>query len=523
MYGDMQGIRAKSTMLAFAAGAASPSVADDRRPVLQRVKSRMSMCVRSAPPYGRRAILGNAASARASSFLGVHAASTRSLLNRTVPRRSVSRAVGATAPLNMAVPLATALLIAGAVLAVLLSAALGANDVANSLGTAVGTGAISLQQALIIGAVMEFSGAVLFGSTVTKTISSGVVSIPPSAMAQSPTIMLGMCAVLVGTTGWMALATVYGLPVSSTHAVVGSLVGLGLVSGWGINMKGLYNIGLSWVLSPLIGGIVSTILYAIVRKFIVQAKQPAKATRRLLPVLSAATMFTLSMFLFSKGQISLVITRDRAILIAAAVAMAAGGIAGAAATAIRSRGTLKERIVTEEMTEQQEVESIFKVLQVVTACLLSFSHGSNDVSNAIGPFAAMNAAYRGTLSPGVAVVTPPWVLVLGGFGISFGLATWGKPVMETVGKKITKLVPTKGFSVELGTAITVLIASELGLPVSTTHTLIGCIVAVGLATGDTSSINGKVLGKIAFSWGVTLPFAAIVTIVCFLLTKKLVL
>jgi inorganic phosphate transporter, PiT family len=166
------------------------------------------------------------------------------------------------------------------------------------------------------------------------------------------------------------------------------------------------------------------------------------------------------------------------------------------------------------------VERIFKVLQVVTACLLAFSHGSNDVSNAIGPFAAMYTMWK-TGGVGAMISIPPWVLVLGGLGISSGLALFGRPVMETVGKKITKLRPTMGFSVELSTALTVLVASELGLPVSTTHTLIGCIVAIGLANGDKDAVNGSVLAGIAGSWGVTLPVSALFTVLFYICARPL--
>jgi len=427
----------------------------------------------------------------------------------------------------MAVPVLTpgVLLVSGAVLAVSLSAALGANDVANSLGTAVGTKAISLEQALVIGAIMEFSGAVLFGSTVTRTISSGVVAIPRAALSGgSPApFMLGMASVLLGTTFWMAAATRLGLPVSSTHSVIGALVGLGLISGWGINMLSLRRIALSWVISPVIGGIVTVLLYSMVRRTIVEAKYPARATRRLLPIVSGFMMFVLSLFVIgnlnmSSGQIS----RETSLLVAAAVAMAGAGFSRAAAAGIRSRATLARRLEREqsmsiEERQQAEVQGIFRMLQVVTACLLSFSHGSNDVSNAIGPFSAMFAAYAGKT---VITATPVWVLLLGGVGISFGLWFWGRPVMETVGTKITPLVPTKGFCAELATATTVLVASELGLPVSTTHTLIGCIVALGVLSDERDAVDLRVLRNIAMSWGITLPVSALGTVVTYSLTRR---
>eukprot|EP00182_Erythrolobus_australicus_P002491 CAMPEP_0185836590 /NCGR_PEP_ID=MMETSP1353-20130828/9993_1 /TAXON_ID=1077150 /ORGANISM="Erythrolobus australicus, Strain CCMP3124" /LENGTH=480 /DNA_ID=CAMNT_0028535399 /DNA_START=194 /DNA_END=1637 /DNA_ORIENTATION=- len=220
----------------------------------------------------------------------------------------------------------------------------------------------------------------------------------------------------------------------------------------------------------------------------------------------------------SSGQIS----RETSLLVAAAVAMAGAGFSRAAAAGIRSRATLARRLEREqsmsiEERQQAEVQGIFRMLQVVTACLLSFSHGSNDVSNAIGPFSAMFAAYAGKT---VITATPVWVLLLGGVGISFGLWFWGRPVMETVGTKITPLVPTKGFCAELATATTVLVASELGLPVSTTHTLIGCIVALGVLSDERDAVDLRVLRNIAMSWGITLPVSALGTVVTYSLTRR---
>lgn len=420
------------------------------------------------------------------------------------------------------------LIIIGGAVAFCLSAALGANDVANSLGTAVGTGAITVTKALAIGAVMEFAGAVLFGSTVTKTISSGVVTIGAATFAAPVSYMLGMLAVLVGCTVWMAIATRFGLPVSSTHSVVGALIGLGVVSGWGINYTAVQRIIASWFLSPLIGGCVATVLYKAINVLIIDAKRPAQATRRFLPILAGGASLVLTLFVLGKGARFAGLAPDRVLYIAVGVALACSGLAAALATSIHSKqyitkkfGVNSDGSITSSSSapqvshqeQQEDTERIFKVLQVVTACLLSFSHGSNDVSNAIGPFAAMFSMWRNNGMIGGVVAIPPWVLVLGGLGISTGLGLFGKPVMETVGKKITKLKPTMGFSVELSTALTVLIASELGLPVSTTHTLIGCIVALGLSNGDLSAVNKNVLASIAGSWGVTLPVSALVTMV----------
>lgn len=347
--------------------------------------------------------------------------------------------------------------------------------------------------------------------------------------------MLGMLAVLVGCTVWMAVATKFGLPVSSTHSVVGSLIGLGIVSGWGIHYDAVKNIIASWFLSPIIGGLVATALYKVVCTLIVNAERPAKATRRFLPGLAGVASFILTMFVVGKGARFQALSGERVIYIATGVALACGGLAASLATGIHSKQYIARKMFgvsaggainagggdmqLSRVEQQEDVERIFKVLQVVTACMLAFSHGSNDVSNAIGPFAAMYSMFMNNGKLAATVAIPPWVLVLGGLGISTGLGLFGKPVMETVGKKITKLKPTMGFSVELSTALTVLIASQLGMPVSTTHTLIGCIVAIGLSNGDTSSVNKSVLASIAASWGVTLPVSAFVTVLFYSLLR----
>lgn len=431
-------------------------------------------------------------------------------------------------------------MIAGALVSFALSAALGANDVANSLGTAVGTGAIKVTTALVIGAVMEFAGAVLFGSTVTKTISSGVVTISAATLASPVSYMCGMLAVLIGCTVWMAVATKYGLPVSSTHSVVGALIGLGIVSGWGISTNAVRRIVMSWFLSPMIGGSVSLVIYRLISFFILGAKHPTRAIRRSLPILAGGASFTLASSILGKSARFGAVGPDQLIYIAIAVSLACTGLAGAFATMLSlnmngagtlslgsrngmSNGTGEQPVssLTKE-EEKNEVEQVFKVLQVITACLLSFSHGSNDVSNAIGPFAAMYSTWlhKGRMDATVSI--PFWCLLLGGLGISSGLGLFGRPVMETVGQKITILKPTMGFCVEFSTALTVLLASKLGLPVSTTHTLIGCIVALGLANGDRSRINKGVLMSIAGSWGITLPFSAMVTVVFYALMRPFI-
>lgn len=422
-----------------------------------------------------------------------------------------------------------------------LSAALGANDVANSLGTAVGTGAIKITTALIIGAVMEFLGAVFFGGTVTKTISSGVVVMNAATLANPVSYMAGMLSVLVGCTIWMAVATSYGLPVSSTHSVVGSLIGLGIISGWGIVKEATLKIFASWFISPVIGGTIALIIYKLITMIVFQSKKPSITMKKYVPVFGAIASFVLSFSIFSQRMRFQSISVSRFAFITLAIGLSCTGFAASLATAItsdasdegdefsnngasNSSANSNSSAITEQNADKQEtvVEESFKVLQILTASLLAFSHGSNDVSNAIGPFAAMFSLWQGGSAAGI-VTIPIWVLLLGGVGISSGLALFGRPVMMTVGQNITKLKPSMGFCVEFSTALTVLLASKLGLPVSTTHTLIGCIVAIGLSSGDPSKVNRKAIMSIFGAWGITLPFSALVTISFYMLLRPLLL
>lgn len=417
-----------------------------------------------------------------------------------------------------------------------LSAALGANDVANSLGTAVGTGAIKITTALIIGAVMEFMGAVFFGGTVTKTISSGVVVMSAATLSNPVSYMTGMLSVLVGCTIWMAVATCYGLPVSSTHSVVGSLIGLGIISGWGICTEATIKIFASWFISPVIGGTIALVIYKLISLIVFQSEKPSVTIKKYVPVFGSIASLVLSFSIFSQTMRFQSISLSRIMFITMAIALSCTGFAASLATAITNDASddggnpsegnsvaSSSTAIDEASEEHQEkvVEDTFKVLQILTASLLAFSHGSNDVSNAIGPFAAMFSLWKGASATGF-VSIPIWVLLLGGVGISSGLALFGRPVMKTVGQNITKLKPSMGFCVEFSTALTVLVASKLGLPVSTTHTLIGCIVAIGLSSGDPSKVNRKAIMSIFGAWGITLPFSAVVTISFYTLLRPLI-
>ena len=317
---------------------------------------------------------------------------------------------------------------------------IGANDLANAMGTSVGTGALSIRQVIIIAAIFEFLGAVFFGKRVTSTIAKGIVPIDMISEIHPTIVVLGMLAAILAAGFWITLATFYNLPVSTSHSIVGSVLGFGLIAAFkgtiafsDIHWVVLLKIVASWFISPVLGAILAYLTFSLVR----------------------------SLFLHRASDLPL-------------------------------------------------VEKKFISLQVVTACYIAFAHGSNDVANAVGP-----------LSAGLKVLgltgneVPIWVLIIGGIGMVIGLATWGYKVIETIGSKITELTPTRGFSAQFATATVVLLHSYSSLPISTTHTLVGSVIGVGLA-GGIAAVDLGVIWKIISSWVATVPIAALTSALIYL-------
>jgi len=383
---------------------------------------------------------------------------------------------------------------------------IGANDVANAMGTSVGSGALTLRQAIVVAAIFEFGGAVLVGGHVTETVKRGIIS--PDFFADSPEVFVfGMAGALLGAAVWLLVATMLGLPVSTTHSVVGAVVGFGLVTaGWGeIEWGTLGSIVVSWVVSPLLGAILAFLTFVFVRDRIVLADRPYEATVRWAPRLVALVGFLLGLSVLYKGLKNL--NLDLSLGVATPVCLGFGLLAGGAMRFWLGR---RPHPTGYSVTE---VERLFAGLQIVTASYVAFAHGANDVANAIGPLAGiLQVAEHGTLAARAPV--PTWVLVLGGGGIVIGLATYGYRVIETVGHKITTMTPTRGFSAEFGAATTVLIASRMGLPISTTHTLIGGVIGVGFA-GGIAALDLRVIRNIVTSWVITIPAAAGVSVIAF--------
>ncbi len=392
----------------------------------------------------------------------------------------------------------------------------GANDVANAMGTSVGSKALTIKQAILIAMIFEFCGAYLAGGEVTSTIRKGIID--SSILADTPELLVyGMMSALLAAGTWLLLASMMGWPVSTTHSIVGALVGFAAV-GIGTDAVAWGKVGqiaASWVVSPLLAGTIAFGVFVSAQKLILDAADPFAAAKKYIPFYMFAVGFIISMVTMVKGlkHIGLGLSFVECLGYAAVV----GAIVMAIGYSLLSR--IKEEPITGSF-RYANVERLFAVLMIFTACAMAFAHGSNDVANAVGPLAAV----VGVISSGGEVATksalPWWILLLGGGGIVVGLATYGFKVIATVGKKITELTPSRGFAAELGAASTVVLASATGLPISTTHTLVGAILGVGLARGI-AALNLRVIGSIFLSWLITLPAGAGLAIIFFFCFKAI--
>ena len=393
---------------------------------------------------------------------------------------------------------------------------IGANDVANAMATSVGSKALTIRQAILVAAVFEFLGAVLAGGEVTSTIRKEIVD--TDLLTGSPELLIyGMLASLLSAGTWLLVASRKGWPVSTTHTIVGAIVGFAAV-GIGIDAVQWGKVGtivMSWVVSPLIAGFIAFLIYMSVQRLILRQEDPLEKAKRYVPVYIFLAAFTIVLVTIVKGlkHVGLDLNLANSYLLAIGIALV---IAIVGAIAI-------QRIKPDPKAEKRQhfytVERVFAILMVVTACSMAFAHGSNDVANAIGPLAAVISVAR-TGIVGAQAALPIWVLLVGGIGIVVGLATFGKHVIATVGKKITQLTPSRGFAAELAAATTIVIASGTGIPISTTHTLVGAVLGVGLARGI-DAIDLRVVGRVFVSWVVTIPAGAILSIIFFLIFKAI--
>ncbi|CAE6886787.1 MULTISPECIES: inorganic phosphate transporter [Pseudomonas] len=392
----------------------------------------------------------------------------------------------------------------------------GANDVANAMGTSVGSRALTIKQAILIAMVFEFAGAYLAGGQVTETIKSGIVD----ASMISPNLMvLGMMSALLAAGTWLLVASTKGWPVSTTHSIVGAVIGFAAVgvSMDAVHWGGVGPIVASWVISPVLSGVVAFGVFMSVQKLIIDTETPFANAKRYVPVYMFLTGFMVSIMTVTKGlkHVGLHLSGGEGFLLSAGI----GVLVMLIGIALLSR--IKIDVEADKSFHFASVEKVFAVLMIFTACSMAFAHGSNDVANAVGPLAAIVGVIQsGGEMVGAKAALPAWVLLLGAIGIVVGLATYGYKVIATIGKEITELTPSRGFAAELATATTVVGASAIGLPVSTTHTLVGAVLGVGIARGI-GALNLGVIGKIFMSWLITLPVGAALSIFFFFILRGL--
>ncbi|XP_050373731.1 inorganic phosphate transporter 2-1, chloroplastic [Argentina anserina] len=412
---------------------------------------------------------------------------------------------------------------------------IGANDVANAMGTSVGSGALTLRQAVLTAAVLEFSGAFLMGTHVTSTMQKGIL-VANVFQGKDTLLFAGLLSSLAAAGTWLQVASYYGWPVSTTHCIVGSMVGFGLVYGGkgAVFWSSLARVISSWVISPFMGALVSFTVYKCIRRFVYSAPNPGQAAAAAAPIAVLVGVTAISFAAFPLGS-----------SLPLAVAKALGcGAAGALLVSRIIQGQLGDLLLKSKSSSHTEptdgqkdigflsdiagptgtqlkiVYGVFGYMQILSACFMSFAHGGNDVSNAIGPLAGALSILQGGAA-GADIVIPTDVLAWGGFGIVAGLTMWGYRVIATIGKKITELTPTRGFAAEFAAASVVLFASKLGLPISATHTLVGAVMGVGFARG-LNSVRAETVREIVLSWAVTIPAGAFFSVLyTWILTKLL--
>ncbi|MFN4290726.1 MAG: inorganic phosphate transporter [Permianibacter sp.] len=412
---------------------------------------------------------------------------------------------------------ATILLILACAFGLFMAWGIGANDVSNAMGTSVGSKALTIKQAILVAAVFEFAGAYLAGGEVTSTIRDGIVDAEAFA-GKGELLAFGMIGSLLAAGTWLLIATTRGWPVSTTHSIVGAIAGFAAV---GVGMDAVEwgkfgTIVISWITSPLLSATIAFLIFRSVQALILDQEHPFERAKKFVPFYMFAVGFIMSYVTMTKGlkHIGLPLNQWQSIALAAVIGLVVMGV-----------GTLLLRRIKLDPASDAHfhfasVERVFSVLMIFSACAMAFAHGSNDVANAIGPIAAV----VGVVQTGGVIMAksslPSWILLLGAVGIVIGLATYGYKVIATIGDKITELTPTRGFSAEFSTATAVVVASGLGMPISTTHTLVGAVVGVGLARGI-GALNLHVVRNIFMSWLITVPAGAGLSILFFLIMRAL--
>ena len=387
---------------------------------------------------------------------------------------------------------------------------IGANDVANAMGTSVGSKSLTFKQAILIAAVAEFAGAFFVGGHVSDTIRKGMLD--TSFFADVPyQLVYGMISALLAAAIWLHIASYLGWPVSTTHSIIGGVLGFGIIAGGVdiVNWGKMGNVVLSWIVSPIMGGLFAYLVFQYINKTIFSKRRPLAHAKELLPFIVAIVLFILSIAIFYKGlkNLNLHFTFPDVLLFALVA-----GVVGFFISKILVRFIPDDD--SKDFAHQfNTTENLFKYLQIVTAFYIAFAHGSNDVANAVGPLAAVVSILQGGAVE-MKVEMPTWILGLGGGFIVLGLMVWGYRVMATVGESITDITPSRGFCATFGAASVVLICSKMGLPISTTHTLVGSVIGVGLARG-LPTLNLGIIKMIFVSWITTIPFTAVISMLFF--------
>ena len=406
-------------------------------------------------------------------------------------------------------------LITGCVFGFFMAWGIGANDVANAMGTSVGARALTLFQAILVACIFEFAGAYLAGGEVTSTIRKGIID--PTILSGSPDLLVyGMLSALLAAGTWLSIASYFGWPVSTTHSIVGSIVGFAAV-GIGFNAvewDKVTTIVSSWVVSPLLAGTLSFLIFKSVQILILNTNDPFANAKKYVPGYMFLVGFVMAMVTFLKGlqHIGLNLSFQESLFASLIIGLLVAVLGSTFLKGIQNTSTQRGGVIFDG------VERVFGVLMVFTACSMAFAHGSNDVANAVGPLAAVVSVVETGGEIAVKSSMPWWILLLGASGIVAGLIMLGYRVIETVGRNITELTPSRGFAAELAAAMTVVLASGTGLPISTTHTLVGAVLGVGLARGI-SSVNAGVVGRIILSWLITLPVGAGLSVLFFFIFK----
>lgn len=409
------------------------------------------------------------------------------------------------------------LVIIAAVVGFLMAWGIGANDVANAMGTSVGSKALTIKQAILVAMVFEFAGAYLAGGEVTSTIRKGIIDATP--FIDQPEVMIfGMISALLAAGIWLVVASYLGWPVSTTHSIVGAIIGFAVVGvgAEAVNWDKVGGIVASWIITPLISGVLAFLIFNSAHKLIFDTENPLKNAKRYVPVYMAFAGFVLSLVTIKKGlkHVGLEMGSVEGYVLAVAISVGVGLIG---VVAIKRLKMVEDSSLD---VQHKNVEKVFAILMIITACCMAFAHGSNDVANAIGPLAAVVniVEQNGEITKKSELVW--WILPLGGIGIVAGLALFGRHVIATIGNGITHLTPSRGFAAELAAAATVVIASGTGLPISTTQTLVGAVLGVGMARGI-AAINLSVVRNIVISWVVTLPIGATLAIIFFYMLKAI--